>query len=718
LIWGPEWQGDNRAHGENVRLRFPKTRMGRFTILLLALWILRTLLLPAAAVRTLPASIQLGFSLLAFLLVVPAVYYTWRLFTLVRGRLLWKIRRRLIVANILIAAIPLVLVVVILYISGLLFYYQWSYYLIRNQIGIHAAQILAYNVALGSTLEQKMAGAPESPRMLKSLLDDDFQYLVGTYRTASVVLRLKNPATGKYLVYGVGNVLPNPTDYAVPEWAFDRFSGLVSEDAQPAIYKGPDNESPRKGQLYLRSLVFGELAPNASYSIEVSVPFDGDMLIRLKNALGQDLLLADHVQNTSLNVMLQDTEILGQNIRSATFDLAAAPPGVGRPVWSVPLFPFSWSTGRENNPGDTDLLFVELSAPKLIQNVFYSESAESSVGRTILGALEFVVGFFLAVELLSLIGGIILTKSITNAVHNLDRGTEFIRRGDFSHRIVVKSDDQLGALAKSFNQMTEYVQTLVKERVQKERLERELEIAKEVQEQLFPKFAPQMTNMELTGLCLPARIVSGDYYDFLQFDDQLMGMALGDICGKGISAALLMANLQATLRSNVMTHGADIHPGGHNGSVASIVKILNHQIYSFTSANKFASFFYAVYDNARASLTYCNAGHNPPLFFGAQGYRRLTTGGTVVGIFPDAEFEQETVQLQGGDIFLAYTDGIIESVNEYGEEFGEQRLISLVEQRLDLTAEQLQKAIVDEVLGWAFEEERDDDMTLIVARFH
>jgi sigma-B regulation protein RsbU (phosphoserine phosphatase) len=157
---------------------------------------------------------------------------------------------------------------------------------------------------------------------------------------------------------------------------------------------------------------------------------------------------------------------------------------------------------------------------------------------------------------------------------------------------------------------------------------------------------------------------------------------------------------------------------GENGSVAAVVKTLNQQIYNFTSANKFASFFYAVYDDSKSSLTYCNAGHNPPLYFNAQGFRRLSLGGTVVGIFPDAEFEQETIQLHSGDILLAYTDGIVESVNEYGEEFGEQRLINLVGANLDLSAERLQKAIVDEVLGWAFEEERDDDMTLIVARFH
>ena len=702
-----------------MQLRFPRSRMGRFTVLLLGLWILRILLLPASAVQSLPASIQLGLSLLTFLLVLPAVYYAWKLLALIRGRLLWKIRNRLIVAHLLIAAIPVVLVAVILYISGLLFYYQLSYYLIRNQIGIHSAQILAYNLSLSTNLREAWSGIPDSPGALKSVLDREAKYLLGSYRTAAITLRTKDPATAKSVVYNAGETTADAMDSQVPPWVADQFSGLVCEEAVSEKARSADSRLPPSGQLYLRSLVTGEFAPHLPYTLEVSVPFDGDMLMRLKNTLGQDLLLADHVPSSSLNVILQDTEILRQNIRSATFDLEAVQQGVGRPVWSIPLYPLSWTTGSEKDPSETQLLFVELSAPKLIQNVFGSETSESSVSRTILGALAFVVGFFLAVELISLIGGILLTKSITSAVHNLDRGTEFIRRGDFSQRITVKSNDQLGALAKSFNQMTEYVQTLVKERVQKERLERELEIAKEVQEQLFPKQAPQMNKMELTGLCLPARIVSGDYYDFLQFDSNVMGLALGDICGKGISAALLMANLQATLRSNVLARGAQMSSEKHsgNGNVASVVKTLNRQICSFTSANKFVSFFYAVYDDSKSSLTYCNAGHNPPLYFGEGGFQRLSAGGTVVGIFPDAEFDEETVELHSGDIFLAYTDGIVESVNEYGEEFGEQRLINLVGANQNLSAEQLQKAIVDEVLDWAFEEERDDDMTLIVARF-
>lgn len=150
--------------------------------------------------------------------------------------------------------------------------------------------------------------------------------------------------------------------------------------------------------------------------------------------------------------------------------------------------------------------------------------------------------------------------------------------------------------------------------------------------------------------------------------------------------------------------------------VSEVVEKLNTQIYSFTTANKFATFFYAFYDGVGHTLTYCNAGHNPPLYFGGNDVRRLNAGGTVVGVFADSKYDQETIPLSGGDLFVAYTDGIVESVNEYGEEYGEGRLIRLIQENRGLSAEGIKDIIVKSVLDWAFSEERDDDMTLIIAK--
>jgi phosphoserine phosphatase RsbU/P len=704
-----------------VRRIFPKSRMGIFTVILVALWILKSLLLTPRIRQVLSAGQQFSVDLLTVLLAVPALYYSWKLLAVLRRKLLWKIRRRLIVAHIFIGGIPALLIVVIIGVAVLLFYYQLSYYLISNQIGIHAGQIHALNLSLRATLDQTMVRSAPGPSELRTIFDEDVQYILGEYPSAAVILRVEETSTRSVVSYGNRNVnIDLLRKYQVPLWMNEReFSGLAVEDSQSELYKSADSaRQAGGGQLFLRSFVSSDSRPEMPFTIEVSVPFDLYLLERIKAAVGQELLLVDHLPVTGRNIILQTTDLLRGNVLGTTIDnVGANTPELDRSVWSIVLFPISWNSGIERGAGDTQVLFVELSLSRLFQKVFRSES---QVSKTILGVLQIVVGFFLVAEAVSLVIGILLTKSITNAVYNLYRGTQFVKRGDFSHRIMVKADDQLGALAESFNQMTEYVQTLVKERVQKERLERELEIAKEVQEQLFPRKAPQLGRMDLAGLCLPARIVSGDYYDFLQIDGNRLGLALGDICGKGISAALLMANLQATLRSNVtgFSERLSVPPAPLNGAgdVARVVKKINDQIYRHTSANKYATFFYAVYDDSRSTLTYCNAGHNPPLFFDRQTCARLSAGGTVVGIFPDAEFEEETVKLNSGDLFLAYSDGIVESVNEYGEEFGEERLIRLVTKHRSLTAAQIQGLIVEQVLEWSFEEERDDDMTLIVAK--
>lgn len=689
-----------------MRRLIPKSRMGKFTLALIVLWVLKTVFL-TPQIRYYEPRLALLLDLVGPLIAIPVIYYFWKLFKYSRSKLLWKIRRRLFVTYFFIGAVPIVIIIGIFYFSALLFYYQLSYFLISNQIGIHASQIHAFNLSLREGLIQKIIENPHSTAAaLKEELDADTKYLLGQYPSASIFLRFQDPATNKFETYSNQNYSKEQLDeYSVPQWLENEgfFNGLAIEDSNP------ENAEPR---LFLKSFVSSDFRTDVPFTIEVSVPFDHYLLSRLKAALGQDLLLANHVERRGqgLSVMLQNTDILPENILESTFETERSK--MLPRLWSIFLFPTSWTNGMEIKSYNSNVLIVELSIPKLMQNLYRDES---EIGKTILSYLQATVIFFLLVEIASLVIGILLTKSITNAVYNLDRGTEFIKRGDFSHRIIVRSEDQLGSLAASFNQMTEYIQRLVKERVQKDRLERELEIAKEVQEQLFPKQVSRMGRMDVAGICLPARIVSGDYFDFLPIGINSLGLAVGDICGKGISAALLMANLQATLRSNVL----NLIPGDlRNGekSVAEVVERLNNQIFAYTAANKFATFFYALYDDSQQTLTYCNAGHNPPLFFNGNQVQRLRAGGTVVGVFADSKYDQETIKLNSGDLLVAYTDGIVESMNEYAEEFGESRLIQLIQENRHLSANEIKEKIVEGVLSWTFTEERDDDMTLLVAR--
>jgi phosphoserine phosphatase RsbU/P len=684
-----------------VNLRFPKSRMGVFALTIVFLWVLKTLFLSPGMMRFFPW-LNLVLDLLVVLL---AIFYVWKLFRFAKNKLLWKIKRRLFLAHVFIGAIPVFLVIFIFWISALLFYYQLSHYLISNQIGIHSAQIHAFNLSFRERLQDLLSQTPApDPAQFQEELDADSKYLLAAYPSASITLLYKDPITNKRIIFiNRGSTLGGGKEYETPRWLGNReFNGLVIEDTQP---------SNSRRRLFLKSFVSGDFQHDVPFSLEVSVPFDHYMLDRLKAALGQDMMLAKHVARPGIGGMLQNADILPENIIDSTFETESRA-SLPSPPYPIFLYPVSWASGMEIDLTDSQVLLVELSTTSLMHNLFRSEN---TTGKMILGVLQIIFIFFLIVEVASIVVGILLTKSITNAVHNLDRGTEFVKRGDFSQRIIVRSDDQLGALAASFNQMTEYVQHLVKERVQKERMERELEIAKEVQEQLFPNQVPKMAGMDVAGICLPARTVSGDYYDFLPLGDNELGLALGDICGKGISAALLMANLQATLRSNVMNIKRN---PGLNGAknVAGVVERLNSQIYSYTAANKFATFFYALYDDRLQTLTYCNAGHNPPLYFNGGKMRRLNTGGTVVGIFADSKYEEEMVYAKTGDIFVAYTDGIIESVNEYGEEFGEHRLAQLVEENRHMDANGLKEIIVSQVLAWIFAEERDDDMTLVIAK--
>ena len=237
------------------------------------------------------------------------------------------------------------------------------------------------------------------------------------------------------------------------------------------------------------------------------------------------------------------------------------------------------------------------------------------------------------------------------------------------------------------------------------RTEAELNFARQVQLALFPRHLPSGGQLEFSAICLPARGISGDYYDVHQLQDGRLIVAIADISGKGISAAILMANLQALLR--VIAH-SEIAP-------AEVCSRLNHHMVEVTQASRFATLFYGEWLAAERRLRYVNAGHNPPLLITARDCRRLECGGMPLGIFPEAEFEMGEAALNPGDLLVLYSDGITEAGLKQDREFGEDRLRSLAQANRLRPLAEVQRIVLNEVRQRAGDEP-DDDITLLMMR--
>jgi len=261
------------------------------------------------------------------------------------------------------------------------------------------------------------------------------------------------------------------------------------------------------------------------------------------------------------------------------------------------------------------------------------------------------------------------------------------------------------ALALENSRLTEAVAAEVAHRV---RMSREIEIAREVQEQLFPQSRPCLETLDYDGRCRPAKGVGGDYYDFLALDEGALGIAIGDVSGKGVPAALLMAGLQASIRGQEITGAPDL---------AALMSNVNRLIYERSPSNRYATLFYARYEPKARALRYVNAGHNAPMLLRAVGeIERLQTGGAVVGLLPTASYEEGIVTLCHGDLLLLYTDGISEAMNPADEEWGEARLLAALRAAGEAPASALVERLFADADTFAAGADQHDDMTLVIVK--
>ena len=668
-----------------------------------------------------------------FLSVLAIVLLAFAGFRWLRSQLLWRLRNRLIVTYVFIGVIPVFLLVVISFITLYLLAGQFASFVVTSEITSHLRSMEASNRALAKQIANRYSqGEKPSGETIGGMRPQHREWsrrqVCAWYRNQAQP-NCAGPA--------------GAAAFNAPVFVNDNFREIVRDRGalclRTATVIGPEPESLRViSSEPLDKLLVEEMAADLG-EITLLQPKPSDPILSVEDKNKQGIVTSSGGAVSADGRQFEPTFTAGA--------IPAASNAVDYEItFGTPLAVVDWAstTGERQRAGA--LVRVQTRPSVLYERLF---AALGDFAKGVEYILRFIAGLFALVVLLALIVGWKLTRSITSAVDQLYEATKHVNRGDFSHRIPVHSSDQLATLANSFNSMTTSIEKLVQEQKEKQRLEGELAIAQEVQAQLYPKLITQLESLEVHGFCRPARTVSGDYYDFLALNSDKLMLAVGDISGKGISAALLMATIYSAVRAYsiedrsllrelaprelaarepALREPAVAGMAGGSGlmlaselrrteaSPAALLTLLNHQLYESTPSAKYATLFLGVYDGATRRLTYSNGGHLPPILISEDGSSRLLDcGGTVVGLFDNLSFPEATVQFRPGDVLVAYSDGVTEPENDYGE-FGEERLIQLVRANRHLPLERITEIVTAAVADWIGDNEQPDDVTLVLAR--
>ena len=685
-----------------------------------------------------------------------AVPFLWKL---VRTHMLWSLRNKLVLTYLLIGLAPVVLFVTLVSVLAYVAAGQFAIHLVDSRIQTELNQMTNETAHRTDLVTQVLNERPnDSPEQLATAiqnLERDGEF--GKIDRVGNRLRRETRVFINGAPVDLGPNFRGKAPLGLPPWATElpggEFSGLVLDG----------------GELYLVSVHQKRWNDGRIFTLMSSHSVDGALMTIVAEGLGRTRLLPERAGNTSSESELRPVSPEGSQIRSVRptaprrerqeATVAIGPSGVtGRPwigggsqplpvnVVDVPVSFTStepiyiWDTGERDNC----LIAVE-SRPSLLYNQLFGSSLGGIVTSVLRIAIIILCLLFALIELLALWMAIRLSRTITTSVADLYRATKHIDSGDLDYRIGVKRNDQLAELSRSFNKMAGSLERLLVEQKEKERLQNEISIAQEVQANLFPLSAHGIANLDLHGVCRPARSVSGDYYDFLVFHEEAhdgmvsrketgVGIAIGDISGKGISAALLMATLHSAVRAYRFASEELVYSestvagllasreerGGDCDelfqSPGRILSLLNRHLFRSTQPEKYATLFLAHYDAASAKLTYSNAGQLPPLVLGQDGsIRRLDQGGTVVGLMDGMHYDEDSFHMQPGDILVAYSDGVTEPENDFGE-FGEERMMEVVGRYRDQPLHVISTQVMLALDAWIGADEQPDDITLVLAR--
>jgi sigma-B regulation protein RsbU (phosphoserine phosphatase) len=631
--------------------------------------------------------------------IVGGVVLAWWLFQRARTHLLWRVRERLIVSYLFIGVVPALLIGAFFLFGLALLVVSVSAYLFMA--GVQGVETEALGIARAATEElERNPGTP-----VQAVFDRYVAREQSHFRGLSLVLvprqaDARRPAMGPAparratsLVRAGAWAHATPPDH-IPAW-------IGRDDIKKTLSHGGAGDEPI--ELFARAVARSR---SQEWSVVADVPIDEAVWTGIEESTGIQLVELTPRADGATEAAAATARPIIRSIPTRNGGKWVAEPPVFVPVQD-------WTTEDKDNgvmarirvaPGD---ILRRLSTA---QGRIYGQSMSDVMAWV----LVFIAVLFLVIEGAALAMGWALARSITGSVHALFQGTERLRLGDLGHRIPIRSRDQLGELAESFNAMSANIETLLEQAAEKRRLEEELRIAREIQMSLLPRHAAPMAGLAMAALCVPAREVGGDYYDFFVLGPRRLGMLVADVAGKGTYAALYMAELKGLMLSLSQIHESPRH----------LLIEVNRIIAANLDSRSFITMTYAVFDLERQTLTYARAGHTPLVHRTAApppAARLVAPSGMVVGLQLDglehrfAELlEEVTVPLVDGDVFLLYTDGLSEAMNADGDLFSEERLRVLVEEHGGLGSDGLRERIVRDVEAHVAAADPHDDMTLIV----
>ncbi len=671
-------------------LAFWRTRMGKVTLATLALspWVRWPLL-------------------------IPGVYYAERISRVIARRLLYSVRAKLAAFYILTALLPLVLFACTLLFVG---------YVVLGQVSSRTVE---------ERLRQHVAWADQRARMAET-----------AYWRARIAGDAPEPAASAALEAGYGDL--DLTDLACwvqtqegrplavrgdlatariapPAWLGERrFVGLVGRDPTGLEVRARVRLAGARD-----TLEFGSCLPIDQTRLNARLPAHAGEA-RSEPDVARGGLEAHALTSDSLVARDGVLAILDSSGRASApglrLDMKAdgpLPAGPNPPASTVGLpgirsryspkrwvylaNPLDWDRGVADRDVGISVLF---SLEGAVRALFRSAG---DMGRIALFLPVVAMILLLLLNVVATLFGLTYARVISTSVSRLDRGVRAVRSGDFDHRIDPPQRDQLGTLSLAFNDMSARLSGLLEESAARQAMERELAIARDVQARLFPARMPEASFFEAWGVCAPEKTVSGDYFDFIEIPGGFDAV-IADVSGKGISAALLMASLHASLHSLYVREGRDAIP-----EPSVVVTALNRQLHKVVEPSRFVTLFLARYCGD-GRLVYCNAGHNPSALVRDRRVEWLGSGGMILGPFPEPGYTTTVVPVRAGDLVCLYTDGVTEATAPSGEQFGEERLARILCDAGTEPPREIVTRVQQEVARWRGDDEATDDITLILMR--